>query len=83
MFLKYYHIEQLQHKFEEQHRRVILAQSVLRMWLARRRYRKKIAAIDTLFSHIQTNETGPPALGRSIQIEGSWVDGRTLRKMQS
>ncbi|ELU11296.1 hypothetical protein CAPTEDRAFT_226099 [Capitella teleta] len=40
VFLKYYHIEQLQRKFVDQQRRVVLAQAVMRMWLAKRRFRK-------------------------------------------
>ena len=41
MFLKYYHIEQLSRKFEEQQRKIVLAQAVMKMWVQKRRYRKQ------------------------------------------
>ncbi len=41
VFLKYYHIEQLSHKFEDQQRRVVLAQAVMKMWVQKRRFRRQ------------------------------------------
>lgn len=41
MFLKYYHIEQLSRRFEEQQRRVVMAQAVIRMWIQKKRFRKR------------------------------------------
>ena len=41
VFLKYYHIEQLSRKFEEQQRAITMAQSAVRMWIQRKRFRQR------------------------------------------
>ena len=38
------------------------------------------AAVDFLVSMIQRNERGVPALAHTLLVEGSWVDGVTVRK---
>jgi hypothetical protein len=41
------------------------------------------AAFDFLVGMVQRNETGVPALARSILVEGSWQEGATLRPERS
>ncbi|CAH1790113.1 unnamed protein product [Owenia fusiformis] len=43
VFLKYYHIEELSRKFEEHQQKIVLAQSVMRMWLQKQRFKKLVA----------------------------------------
>ena len=39
------------------------------------------AAIDVLATMLQRNELGPPAVPRRILIDGFWVDGKTVRRL--
>ena len=38
-----------------------------------------VAAADTVIAMINRNERGVPELQRSVLIEGTWVEGKTVR----
>lgn len=57
VFLKYYHVEFLGKRFEEQLRKVVLVQSCVRRWLARVRYKRQRTMVSasavTLQRHVR------------------------------
>ncbi len=40
------------------------------------------AAVDLLTAHLQRNETGIPAWGKTVMLEGEWVPGDSLRRVR-
>lgn len=79
VFLKYYHVEYLSRLHEQQLRKIVIAQSAVRRWLAKRQVQKRKLAIALLIERCQMKKKKreatkkcPPSKQLSEENSSSW-----------